>query len=409
MERKISRRTFLKSAAKGGLGVMVGAQSMGIITPRLARAQKPVRILIGSTFSGAYAEAGMLTSRGADLAVEHFGGKVLGRPIELITRDVPSPSEGVRRAKEAVERFGCEYITISPSSETVLAVMEYVAKTKSAVMLAGGASDKITGEACNKYTFRLVTPCWGGIREVVPRIIDEYKVNTFYTITPEYVFGEDLLRNTKEVLEQRGKILLGNSYHPLGETEYSPYITKAMSAKADCVLFLNFSGDTVNALKQAQNFGLKKVSKIGVVWGSGVTQMKAIGAKVLEDIVFGMEYFYKIDSPLNNKVRKAYQEKHGTVSPFLAAAGYAYVYHYLEVVKKAGSTDPIKVIKAWEGFETEGLTGRETWRACDHQCIRNFYTVRCKGPQDMKHEEDFADIIGYSKHFLPCEKTGCVM
>jgi len=287
--------------------------------------------------------------------------------------------------------------------------MEYVKTVGKAVMQAGGASDKITGEACNRYTFRLVTPCWGGIRETVPRIIDEYKVNTFYTITAEYVFGEDLLRATKEVLQQRGKTLIGNAYHPLGETEYGPYITKAMAAKPDCVLFLNFSGDTVNALKQAENFGLKKVSKVAVAWGSGVTQMKAIGAKVLEDVIFGIEYFYKIDSPFNNKLREAYQIKYGGVSPFLAAGGYAYVYHYLEVVKKAGSTDPEKVIKAWEGFETEGLTGRETWRACDHQCIRNFYTVRCKGPQAMRHEEDFADIIGYSKQFPSCEQAGCKM
>jgi branched-chain amino acid transport system substrate-binding protein len=406
MSKKVNRRTFLKSAVKSGVGLMVGAN---FIPPRSAKAAKPVRILNGNTFSGAYAESGMLGSRGAQLAVEHFGGEVLGRPIEIIDRDVPTPAEGVRKAIEAIERLGCEYIMIGPSSDTVLAVMEYVARAKKAVMYAGGAADKITGEACNKYTFRLVTPCWGGIREVVPRIIDEFKVNTFYTITPKYVFGEDLLRNTKEVLEQRGKTLLGNSYHPPGETEYSPYITKAIAAKPDCVLFLNFSGDTVNSLKQADGFGLKKVSKVGAVWGSGVTQMKAIGAKVLEDIIFGLEYFYKIDSPLNNKLRKAYQEKYGTVSPFLAAAPYTAVYHYLEVVKKAGTTDPRKVVETWEGFETEGLTGRETWRACDHQCIRNFYTLRCKGLKDMKHEEDFADIIGYSKHFLPCNQTGCKM
>jgi branched-chain amino acid transport system substrate-binding protein len=406
MSKKVNRRSFLKFAAKSGLGLMVGSN---FITPRPSKAANPLRILNANTFSGPYAEAGMLGSRGIQLAVEHFGGKILGRPIEIIDRDVPNPAEGVRKATEGIERFGCEYIVVSPSSDTVLAVMGYVAKVKKAVMYAGAASDKITGEACNRYTFRLVTPCWGGIREVVPRIIQEYKANTFYTITPKYVFGEDLLRNTKEVLEQRGKILLGNSYHPPGETEYSAYITKAMAAKPDCVLFLNFGGDTVNSLKQADNFGLKKVSKIGVVWGADVTQMQAIGAKVLEDIIFGIEFFYKIDSPLNNKLNKAYREKYGKVSSFTAAAAYAAVYHYLEVVEKAGTTDPRKVIETWEGFETDGLTGRETWRACDHQCIRNFYTLKCKGPKDMKHEEDFADIIGYSKHFLPCEQTGCKM
>ena len=408
MAKKVDRRTFLKSSVAAGLGVMAGTTGVGLIGPRSARAGRPLRILNGTTFSGAYAEVGMHTSRGVALAVEHFGGKVLGRPIEIIERDVPTPGDGVRKTKEAVERLGCEYVIISPSSSTVLAVMDYVAK-KGVVMAAGGASDKITGEACNKYTFRLVTPCWGGIREVVPRIIDEFGAESFYTITPKYVFGEDLLRNTKEVLQQRGKKLIGNSYHPLGETEYSSYITKAIAAKADCVLFLNFSGDTINALKQAANFSLGRVSRICAVWGSGVTQMKAIGAKALKDVVFGIEYFYKIDSPMNNRLNAAYLQRYGMPSTFVAALGYAHTYHYLEIVKKAGTTDPLKVVEAWEGFEMDGLTGRETWRACDHQCIRNFYTVKCKGPKEMKNKWDFADIIGYSKHYLPCEQTGCHM
>jgi branched-chain amino acid transport system substrate-binding protein len=408
MNKRIDRRSIMKSTAVGGTGLLAATGGLGFMAPRSVRADGPLKILNASTFSGAYADWGMLTSRGVELAVEHFGGKVLGRPIEVIERDIPTPAEAVRKAKEAVESLGCEYILTSPSSATALAIMEYAAQ-KGVVMLAGGASDKITGEACNKYAFRLVTPCWGGIRETVPRIIDEFKATTFYTITPQYVFGEDLLRNTKEVLKERGKELIGNSYHPIGETEYSPYLTKAMTMKPDCVLFLNFSGDTVNSLKQAANFGLRRVSKIAVAWGGGVTQMAAIGARTLEGTIFGIEYFYKIDSPVNNRLQAAYQKKYGKACPFPTAGAYASLMIYLEVVRKAGSTDPQKVVETWEGFETEGLTGRETWRACDHQCIRNFYTVRCKGPNEMKHEEDFADIVGYSKHYLPCEQTGCKM
>jgi branched-chain amino acid transport system substrate-binding protein len=405
MSKKISRRTFLKSAVVGLMACMAG---VGFIGPTSAKAAQPLRILLGGAFSGPYAETGMHGNRAAALALEHFGGQVLGRPIELVERDISTPSDAVRKTKEAVEKLGVEYIVIGPSSAFALAVMEY-ANTKGVVMMASAASDKITGEACNKYTFRHVTPCWGGIREVVPRIIDEYGGETFYTITPKYVFGEDLLRNTKEVLQARGKKLVGNSYHPLGESEFSPYITKAMAAKPDWVLFLNFSGDTITALKQAANFGLGKVSRICACWGAGVSQMQAIGSEALKDVIFGSEYFYKIDSPMNNRLNEAYMRRYDMPSPFPAADTYASIYHYLKVVEKAGTTDPLKVIQAWEGFETDGLTGRETWRACDHQCIRNFYTLRCKGPEEMKNRWDFADIIGYSKNYLPCDQTGCNM
>lgn len=407
MEKRIDCWSFIKSSAVG-LVLIVGAIGICLIAPRFAKAEEPVRFLLGTSFSGAYAESGLYTSRGIHTAVRVFGGQVLGRPIQIIERDTPNPAEGVRKAKEAVEKLGVKFIIISPSSSTVLAVSEYAAK-KGVVLLGHAGSDKITGSACNKFTFRWQVPTWGAVRELIPRIIEEYKVNTFYTITPKYVFGEDLLRNTKEVLKKHGKKLLGNSYHPLGETEFSSHITKAMAAKADCVLFLNFGGDTVNALKQAVNFGLKKVSRIACAWGSGITQMKALGAKAMEDVIWGLQYFYKIDTPKNNAFIKAFKEEYGEVPPYIAASAYAGMITMLECIEKAGSTDPRKVIKAWEGYEYDGITGREKWRACNHQLIKNYFSIKCKGPEEMKGPEDFGDIIGYSKNFLPCEETGCKM
>ena len=408
MSKGINRRTFLKSSAVGGLGLIAGTGGMSLMTPRVVRAGEPVRLLLGTSFSGAYAESGLYTSRGIQLAVKKFGGQVLGRPIEVIERDTPNPAEGVRKAQEAVEKLGVKFLTISPSSSTVLAVAEYAAK-KGVVLLGHAGSDKITGSACNKYTFRWQVPTWGAVREVVPRIIDEYGAESLYTITPKYVFGEDLLRNTKEVLEQRGKKHLGNSYHPLGETEYSSYLTKAMAAKADCVFFLNFGGDTVNCLKQAVNFGLQKVSRIACAWGSGITQMKAIGAKAMEDVLWGLQYFYKIDTPQNKAFVEAFSQEYGEVPPYIAASAYAGMITMLECIERAGTDDPNKVIEAWEDYEYDGITGREKWRACNHQLIKNYFTVKCKGPDDMQGPEDFGDIIGYSQNFLPCEETGCQM
>jgi branched-chain amino acid transport system substrate-binding protein len=408
MSKGINRRTFLKSSAVGGLGLIAGTGGMGLMRPRVVRAEEPVRFLLGTSFSGAYAESGLYTSRGIQLAVKTFGGSVLGRPIEVIERDTPNPAEGVRKAQEAVEKLGIKFLTVSPSSSTVLAVAEYAAK-KGVVLLGHAGSDKITGSACNKSTFRWQVPTWGAVREVVPRIIDEYGAESFYTITPKYVFGEDLLRNTKEVLEQRGKKHIGNSDHPLGETEYSSYITKAMAAKADCVFLLNFGGDTVNCLKQAVNFGLQKVSRIACAWGSGITQMKAIGAKAMKDVLWGLQYFYKIDTPQNKAFVAAFSKEYGEVPPYIAASAYAGMITMLECIEKAGTDDPKKVIEAWEDYEYDGITGREKWRACNHQLIKNYFSVKCKGPDEMQDPEDFGDIIGYSQNFLPCEETGCKM
>ncbi|QGY41930.1 ABC transporter substrate-binding protein [Pseudodesulfovibrio cashew] len=407
MSKKMNRRDFIKST--GAAAAAACLATGGMLLPKTAAASgDSVKLFLGATLSGAYASSGMYISRGMQLAIQNYGGSVLGRPIELIERDTPNPAEGVRKAQEAVERLGCNFITIAPSSSTILAVSEYT-KKKGAVLFGHGGSDKITGSACNRSTFRWQVPTWGAIREVVPRVIKEYNAKTFYTITPKYVFGEDLLRNTQEVLDAKGLKLLGNSFHSLGESDFSSHITKAMASGADCVLFLNFGGDTVNALKQAHNFGLKQVSKIACAWGSGITQMKAIGPEILEGVIWGLQYFYKIDSPANKTFVSTFKTKYDEMPPYVSAQTYASTMTLLAAIEKAGTDDPSKVIATLEDLQYDGLTGKEVYRACDHQCIKPYFSVRCKAPSAMKTPEDFADIIGSSINFQECGLNGCSM
>lgn len=387
------------------VGMMFGVR----IPASLAQVKEDVAVLTASQLSGPFAESGRDQNRGVKLAIEDFGGEVIGKKIRLIEIDVPNPSEAVRKVKGAVEQEGVKFVQVGTSSGVVLSVMEY---TKTQKVLAGAlaGADSITGNACNKYTFRWQVPTYGAVREVVPRIIEKYKANTFFTITPEYVFGQDLLRNTEEVLKEKGKKLLGNVFHPLGETEYSQYITKAMAAKPDCVLFLNFGDDTVNALKQAVSFGMKKQCKIAVIWGAGVTQLRAIGTKVLEDVIVGTQYEFIIDTPTNKRFVDLYKKKYNDFPSLNAAAAYQQTLAMLMAIKKAGTTaDTLKVANAWENIEYDGVSGKEAYRACDHQCIKNYFTLLCKKEREKKFEDDYSVIIGASKQFLDCAKTECKM
>lgn len=393
------------------VGLLAALSLVGFgVSPASAAAAKDQEIVFlnAAQLSGPYAETGRDQSRGVRLAIDEFGGKVLGKKIRLIERDVPNPSEAVRKAKEAVETEGVKLMVVGTSSGVALAMQEY-AKSQKVVLGVLAGADAITGSACNKNTFRWQVPTFGAIREVVPKIIEKFNANTFFTITPDYVFGHDLLRNTEEVLKEKGKKLLGNAMHPMGETEYSQYITKAMAAKPDVVLFLNFGDDTVNALKQAVSFGVKQQSKIGVVWGGGLTQFRAIGTKVLEDILVGAQYEWNIDNPQNKRLNELYKKMYNELPTYNAASAYAETLAILTAVKKAGSTDNLKVIKALENMEYDGITGKEVYRGCDHQAIKNYYTLRCKKESEKKFEDDYSEIVGFSKNFPPCEKTGCKM
>lgn len=402
-ESRFSRREFLKTTLVSGVG-LVGGMSI----PRIVRGSKePITLLNLMPFTGPYAANGLDSRRGVELAIKEFGGKVLDREIKVIERDAGSPADSVRRAKEVVDKEGCKFIHLGTSSSVALAVSEYCAANE-VLMFCIAAADQITGANCSKFTFRWTTPTYGIIRELVPRLINE-NLNSFYTITSDYIFGEDLLRNTKEVLKQLGKEHLGNSYHPIGQTDYSTIITSAMATKADCVLMLNFGADRVNCHKQAFNSGLTKISKIAAAAGGGQTDFTTIGTSILQGSYEGGNYYHTIDNPLNRKVAGEFRKMGYGWMPYISANSYSQVKMILTGIKRAGTIDVRKVIPSIEDYEYEGLTGKEVYRKCDHQCIKTYYTLRLKSDKDKKDPEDFAEIIGGSEHNLTCDQTKCKM
>ncbi|MCK7469467.1 MAG: ABC transporter substrate-binding protein [Desulfomicrobium escambiense] len=153
---------------------------------------EPLRILIGTTFSGAYAETGDYVRESAQLAVEMFGGQVLGRPIKIVERDVPNPSEGVKKAQEAVEKLGVKFFFVSLPARRILAVSEYAAKQQVLLIGAAGADKKSPAKAA--------TASHSDGRSCVGRHSGRWfpmynrclQGKTFYAITPKYIFGEDI-------------------------------------------------------------------------------------------------------------------------------------------------------------------------------------------------------------------------
>ena len=145
----------------------------------------------------------------------------------------------MRKVKEGVEKEGARIVHARTISSTVYAVAEYCALNK-VLCAAYTGGDEITRTRCNPYTFRCTIPTYGAAHEVVTRMIKEVYANTFYTIQPKYAFGETFFQNVTKSGLENGKKVVGNSYHPIAETEYSGIITKAMSAKPYCVLFKIF-------------------------------------------------------------------------------------------------------------------------------------------------------------------------
>ena len=370
------------------------------------------KVLFGalSAFSGPYASLGEDTQRGTQYAIEEAGGKVLGKPIEVMFIDTEvKPGVAARKVREASQSKGVKFFAGAISSGVGLAISQ-AAREENAVYFTTVGADAVTGDKCSPYTFRWSIPTYGAVQQTIKPLIKKFpEAKRWYTITPDYVFGHSLLENAKAVFEEFGVEHVGNDMHPIGHTEFSSFITKAMAAKADFVVFFNFGKDTINALKQANNFGLTKKAKILVAWSSGLRDLEEIGPEFCEGVYFGCQFWHDVDAPVTQKLNKVWMEKYKRFPSYPEAGQYIITKIILMGIEKAGSTDPAAVAKAIEGMKYDGLTGEEEVQAFDHQVKKNYYLLQAKAAKDIKGLGDNATVISYGVSVKSEAESECKM
>ncbi|WP_261392032.1 ABC transporter substrate-binding protein [Halomonas sp. DP5N14-9] len=388
--------------------LMLSALALGLATqPLLAQDQQPLTFYGVKSLSGAFASYGKYAEMGSRLVVEE-ARETLGRDIEYVSLDTEgNAGRAIRKVQEAINQDGGRLFNGATLSSTALAVGKEVAGVEGVFMTPAGA-DELTGSECNASTFRWSVPTYGAIRETLVPLIEALpEAKRFYTITPEYVFGEALLDNAKAVFEEFGVEHVGNSYHSLQEQEFSGYLTNAMSAAPDVLVLLNFGSQSSNALRQARNFGLNEQMDILMVWSAGLDQFEELGAANVDGIYFGAQYWHEVDTPFNQQLVASVREAYDITPTYPLAADYTMTRVMLEVADASGASEGPTLIEALEGYTYQGPTGEETIRASDHQVIKDYYLLKGKAEGEMEDPDDYADVISAGRSFVTPEDSPC--
>ncbi|MDN7143773.1 ABC transporter substrate-binding protein [Pseudomonas sp. JQ170] len=399
----MQRRTLLKAGlALGGLGCIPAGM-------RLACAEEPITFYGLKSMSGAFASYGKYADMGSRLAIaEH--PQLLGRPLKYKVIDTEgNAGKAVRKVQEAIGQDAARFFQGCTLSSSALAVSKEIHKAGGVFMTPVGA-DEITGKDCNSATFRWSVPTYGAIREtLVPMIRQLPAAKRWYTITPQYVFGDALLDNARKVFKEFGVEHIGNSYHSLQEQEFSGYLTNAIAAKPDVLVLLNFGSQSSNALRQAVNFGIKERMKVLLVWSAGLDQFQELGSDVLEGVYLGAQYWHQVDTPLNQALVKATQAAYGINPNYPLAADYIGTRVMLEAIIKTGSFDGPAIARTLQGMTYQGPTGDELIRAADHQVMKDYYLLRGKSQAQMRDEDDLAEVLSAGRSFIDAANTGCAL
>ncbi|MFL9891856.1 ABC transporter substrate-binding protein [Paraburkholderia sp. RL17-381-BIF-C] len=401
----MNRRNMLKLAA---LSAVPG--TLGSLVARSAFAQAgTLQFACPVPMSGPFAANGKYADLGMKLAIEQYG-KVLGQPLAYTVLDTEGkPATAVRRVQEIAQQKNARFFAGGILSSEALAMGKEVQKASGVFITTAGA-DEITGKDCNDATFRWSVPTYGAIEQTVRPLIQMLpKAKRWYTITPQYVFGDGLLSAAKAIFKEKGIEHVGNSYHSLNEKEFSGYLTNAVAAKPDVLLILNFGSQSSDTLRQAVSFGMKNNCTILLAWASGLEQFESLGADLCEGVYFGAQYWHDIDSPLNRDLVKRTNAAFKANPNYSLAGSYICTKILLDGIVKAGNVDPKKVVAALEGMKYDGLTGPEEVRKGDHQVLKNYYLLKGKAKNKMKNADDYADIVSSGQSFLPLDKTGCKM
>ncbi len=391
--RNITRNSISRRRALAGLGAGAGLVAM----PWIARAQdNTIRIGFPTPLTGPYAAEAKDQVKSAELAIKQFNDKggIGGRKIELLVRDDKlNGGEAATRALELIEKDKVHAIVGSLSSAVQLAVNE-VTRARGVIYISISQSDTINEvKDFSKFTFHeALNPTMTA--GAVARHSFKKGAKVAHLVA-DYAYGHEMLQGFKRAQAAIGAETVGEILHPLGAADYSTFMPRLRSMRADILCISNFGRDQANSIKQAVDFGLKQQSKI-VVPVILHNQRLAVGPDVFDGVVGGSNYYWGLESQLPSA--KAFNDAYraandGAIPTDYGAYGYTGLSSLLMAMQAAGGTDTGKVIAALESLKYDVAKGAQYYRKCDHQSVQSVLVLESKKKSDMKNDLDLFQVV----------------
>jgi branched-chain amino acid transport system substrate-binding protein len=352
-----------------------------------------VKIGVLTDMTGYYSDlAGAGSVLAARMAIEDFGGKVGGKPIELVSADHQNKADvASNTARKWFDQERVDVIADLVSSSTAGAVMPVAAEKKRITLLSGPATTAFTGEKCTAYNVHYTYNNWalanGTGREVVRQGGD-----TWYFLTADYIFGKSLEEDTTKVVKAAGGKVLGAARHPSpGTTDFSSYLLQAQSSGAKVIGLANAGADTVNSIKQAAEFGVTpKQSLAGLL--VFISEVHALGLQTAKGMYLTTAFYWDLDDE-TRKWSKRFFDKHKKMPTMVHAGVYSAVTHYLKAVQAVGTDDADKVIARMKETPVKDFFTKNGRIGPDGLHRHEMYLVRVKAPEQSKAAWDYYEIV----------------
>ncbi|MCP3392903.1 ABC transporter substrate-binding protein [Bradyrhizobium sp. CCGB12] len=386
-----------------------GLLSAALISPTFAQ-QAPLKIGVLSDFSSVYSDiGGQGNVEATKMAIEDFGGQMFGKPIDMVAADVLNkPDVASTIARKWWETEGVDMIIDLPTSATALAVMELSKQYEKIMIVTDAASSDITGKSCSPYTAHWTYDTYANAHTVGSAIVKNGG-DTWFFLTADYVFGHSVERDTGDVVKAAGGKVLGSVKHPLNTADFSSFLLQAQASKAKIIGLANGGGDTINAIKQAGEFGIVAGGQNLAAIVMFISDVHSLGLKLAQGLIITEAYYWD----LNDKTRafgKRFLERVKRMPTMNQAATYSATLHYLKAVQAAGTRDTKTVMaKMRELPVRDAFTDNGVLRE-DGRMVHSMYLFQVKKPEESKAPWDYYKLLAEvpaDQAFRPLKDGGC--
>lgn len=386
------------------LAVLIAASAHAQVSDNVVKIG--VLVDMSGPYSGIGGKGGVAA---VQMAVADFGGKVLGKPIEVVSADYQGKIDvTATTARSWYDQDHVDMIIESTDSSSALALQKIGEEKKRITIFAGSATSALTNAECSPYGIHYVYDTYA-LAHGTGSAITKEGGKKWYFITADFAFGESLESETAKVVKDLGGTVVGSVRHPVGASDFASYLVSAQSSGAQVIGLADAGRNMQNAVKQAAEFGLTKQGKTLAPLLIFDTDLKGMGLKVAQGLQFTTGFYWNYDDQTRAWSKRFY-EKTKTMPTMVQAGMYSAVIHYLNAIKAVGTDATLPVMKAMKAAPINDFFAKNGKIRADGLMVHDMYLAEAKKPSESKGEWDLLKIrrvIPGAEAFQPLSESTC--
>ncbi|MBB3194964.1 ABC transporter substrate-binding protein [Roseateles terrae] len=351
-----------------------------------------VKIGIITDMSSVYADIdGAGGVEAVKMAIADAKGMVAGKKIEFVFADHQNKADvAASKAREWFDTQGLDLLIGGTNSGTSLAMAKVAAEKKKPFISIGAGTSRLTNEECTPFTIHYAYDTVA-LANGTGAAVTKSGGKTWFFLTADYAFGTSLQADTSAVVTKSGGQVLGSVKHPLNASDFSSFLLQAQTSKAQILGLANAGGDTINAVKAANEFGITKTMKLAGLL-MFINDVHSLGLKTTEGMYLTDSWYWN-QSPEARTWSRRFFEKMKRMPSSLQAADYSATMHYLKAVEAAKTDDGEKVIAQMKATPINDFYTKGSIRKEDGRAVHDMFLLQVKSAKESTEPWDYFKVV----------------